>query len=268
MRRPARDAVALAGCAMLLVAGGSARAAEPHGSLEIASWWTSSSETPALDVLIDRFKQADPGVSVDNTAVKGGAGSNVQVVLARRLREGDPPDVWQTFLGTSLRSYAQNGHVVDLGSVFDRTGLGAAIPAPVLAAATWNGRPWGVPTGAHRGNMLWFDPALLRRSGVALPSSDTDAATFATDLATLKSHGVTPLCLGGKDRFTTTELFENILLSIIGTRGWSEIVADRFDWTGKDVREALAQLAGILDDADPDAASLTWDEAAKRLAGS
>jgi glucose/mannose transport system substrate-binding protein len=240
--------------------------AQPTKSLEVASWWTSASENAALNVLFDRFKQAHPDVTIDNAAVKGGAGSNVQIVLATRLLEGNPPDVWQTFLGTSLRTYAQRGQIVDVSSVFEQTKLTGTIPAAVLQAATWSGKQWGVPTGAHRGNMLWFKPALLKQAGVAVPSSGYAAAAFAADLATLKTHGVTPLCLGAKDRFTTTELFENVLLSIVGISGWSDIAADRFNWNGPEVQKAFEQLGHILDYADVAAASLTWDEAAKRLA--
>jgi glucose/mannose transport system substrate-binding protein len=262
--------IALLGALVLLLATSGASSqdnvARPTKSLEVASWWTSGSESAALNVLFDRFRQSHPDVTIDNAAVKGGAGSNVQIVLATRLRNGDPPDVWQTFLGTSLRAYAQSDRIVDVSSVFDQTKLAETIPASMLAAATWNGKRWGVPIGAHRGNMLWFNPALLRQANVAVPSSGFTDATFAAALATLKTHGITPLCLGAKDRFTTTELFENILLSIIGTKGWSDIAADRFNWSGPEVQKALEQLGHILDYADAAATSLTWDEAAKQLA--
>jgi glucose/mannose transport system substrate-binding protein len=268
MRSPLRPVALLGTLVMLLAASGpSSRGdfTQPTKSLEVASWWTSGSESAALNVLFDRFKQAYPDVTIENAAVKGGAGSNVQIVLATRLREGDPPDVWQTFLGTSLKAYAQRDQIFDVSAVFDQTKLAGTIPAAVLEAASWNGKQWAVPTGAHRGNMLWFDPALLRQANVAVPSSGYAAATFAADLATLKAHGVTPLCLGTKDRFTTTELFENILLSIVGVKRWSDIAADRFNWSGPEVQKALVQLGQILDYTDA-AASLTWDEAAKQLA--
>ena len=45
-----------------------------------------------------------------------------------------------------------------------------------------------------------------------------------------------PLCLGGKDRFTTVELFENTLLSSIGTQGWADMVGDDLNWRSAPVR--------------------------------
>jgi len=267
---PALRLAALFGAIVALLAGckPSSRGdfTTPTKSLEIVSWWTSGSESAALGVLFDRFRQANPGVTIDNAAVKGGAGSNAQIVLARRLRDDNPPDVWQTFAGSSLEAYARSERIADVGAVFDQAKLAETMPAPLLDAASWSGKRWGVPTGAHRENMLWFDPARLQQAGVAVPSTGYTTAAFTADLATLKAHGVTPLCLGAKDRFTTTELFENILLSIIGVQGWSDIVADQFNWSGPAVHQALEQLGRTLDHADAAAGSLTWDEAAKQLA--
>ena len=68
--------------------------------LEVVSWWVSPSEHPAFEVLLNAFKAANPKVDVIDGSIAGGGGSNVQVALAARLRAGDPPDVWQTFLGS------------------------------------------------------------------------------------------------------------------------------------------------------------------------
>jgi glucose/mannose transport system substrate-binding protein len=152
-----------------------------------------------------------------------------------------------------------------MSPVFEQVKLAEAIPVPVLDALTSGGKQWGVPTGVHRENMLWFNPVVLKQANVAVPSSGYTAAKFYADLEGLKASGVIPLCLGAKDRFTTTELFENILLSIVGAQGWSDIAADQFNWSGAEVQKALDQLGHILDYTDA-ATPLTWDEAAKQLA--
>jgi glucose/mannose transport system substrate-binding protein len=129
-----------------------------------------------------------------------------------------------------------------------------------------DGRPYGVPTGAHRGNVLWFNKQLLKRAGVADPSSGYTLDAFQADLEKVKASGVAPLCLGGQDRFTTVELFENILLSLIGTRGWQDVIDDKFDWRGGRLKTALKRLGEMLRYTDPQASGLTWDEATKKLA--
>jgi glucose/mannose transport system substrate-binding protein len=113
--------------------------------------------------------------------------------------------------------------------------------------------------------VLWYNVDLLTKAGVAPPTGDYPLATFLADLEKVRASGATPLCLGGKDAFTTVELFENTLLSTIGTTGWQDMARDNLDWRGTKVRTALTSFGDMLAYADPEASSLTWDAATKKL---
>ena len=234
--------------------------------LEVVSWWTSGSEKQGLTVLFDAYRAAHPGATVINGAVAGGGGSNAQVVLAQRLLSGTPPDVWQTFPGGALRAYVDQGQVADLSDLYGRGGLSAVLPEVIRDGLTVEGKQYGVPTSAHRGNVLFYNTALLAKAGVTQPGAGYLPPTFLDDLAKLDKAGITPLCLGAKDPFTTTALFENTLLSVVGADGWRRIAEDRFHWDSDSVAEALRRFGQILDYADPQAAALTWDAATKKLA--
>ncbi len=264
MRRYAIVALAL----ILAACGGGQKAnfSEPTDRLEVVSWWVSPSEHPALEVLLNAFKNANPNVNVIDGSIAGGGGSNVQVVLAQRLRAGDPPDVWQTFLGSSLRAWVDANRIADVTDVFEKAGLDQTMPPRLLDAATYRVKAWGVPTGSHRGNVLWFNQKVLREAGVVAPGPGYTAEAFNNDLAKVADSGRTALCLGGKDRFTATELFENTLLGVVGPDGWAKIRDDSFDWRGSQLREALSRFGRIVSRADPNAGGLTWDQAAKKLA--
>jgi glucose/mannose transport system substrate-binding protein len=255
-------ALVLAACG----GGQNANFSEPTDRLEVVSWWVSPSEHPALEVLLNAFKSQNPKVNVIDGSIAGGGGSNVQVALAARLRAGDPPDVWQTFLGSSLRAWVDAGRIADASAVYQRMNLGPTLPPTLLEAATYRDKQWGVPTGSHRGNVLWFNQRLLHDADVAAPGPDYSAEAFGNDLDKVAASGHTPLCLGGKDRFTATELFENTLLGVIGPDGWTRIRDDSFDWRGPQLRQALAKFGQIISRADPNAGGLTWDQAAKKLA--
>lgn len=234
--------------------------------LEVVSWWTSGSEAAALDALFAAFRESNPGVDALNGAVAGGAGSKAIVELARRLQDDDPPDVWQTFNGKSVQGYASRDFIRSVTSVFERGDLRARMHPTILRSVMRDGRPYGVPTGAHRSNVLWFNKQLLEKAGVTPPSSGYTLAAFLGDLEKVKASGAVPLCLGGRDRFTTVELFENTLLSSIGRRGWTDMVADDLDWRGGRVQTALKRFSTMLRYTDSQASELTWDEATKRLA--
>ncbi|MDT7766356.1 MAG: glucose/mannose transport system substrate-binding protein [Mycobacterium sp.] len=246
--------------------GQTANFSEPTDRLEVVSWWVSPSEHPAFEVLLNAFKAKNPNVNVIDGSIAGGGGSNVQVALAARLQAGDPPDVWQTFVGSSLRAWVDAKRLADVSVVYERTGLDQTMPPALLDAATYRVKAWGVPTGSHRGNVLWFNQNMLRDAGVAAPGPGYTAEAFSNDLAKVAASNRTPLCLGGKDRFTATELFENTLLGVIGPDGWAKIRDDSFDWRGSQLREALTRFGQIVSRADANASGLTWDQAAKKLA--
>lgn len=255
-------AVVLAACG----GGQKANFSDPTDQLDVVSWWVSPSEHPALEVLLNAFKTKNADVNVTDGSIAGGGGSNVQVALAARLQAGDPPDVWQTFLGSSLQAWVDAGRLADATAVYDSAKLGPTMPPPLFDAATYKGKQWGVPTGSHRGNVLWFNENVLRKAGVAAPSAGYTTEAFSSDLAKVAASGATALCLGGKDRFTAAELFENTLLGVIGEQGWKSVRDDRFDWRGAQVKEALARFGKVVSLADPSAGGLTWDQAAKKLA--
>jgi glucose/mannose transport system substrate-binding protein len=267
MTRRAAVAVALS-MALAVSACGSPEptsAAKETKQLEVMSWWTSGSEAAALNTLLAAFRQANPGVEPVNAAIAGGAGSQAIVALAKRLQAGNPPDVWQTFTGKSVQGYAERGTIRDVSSVL--TGdVSAAMQPTIRQSLNRGGKPYGVPTGAHRSNVLWFNIGLLRKAGVTPPAGNYTVAAFLSDLQKVKASGATALCLGGKDPFTTVELFENTLLSTIGTAGWKDMANDRLDWRSAKVRSALHSFGDILAYADPDASALTWDAATKKLA--
>jgi glucose/mannose transport system substrate-binding protein len=267
VRRRAAVAAALTMALAVTACGGEepTSASKDTKQLEIVSWWTSGSEAAALNTLLAAFRQANPGVEPVNAAVAGGAGSQAIVELAKRLRAGNPPDVWQTFTGKSVQGYAERGSVRDVSSVL--TGdVSAAMQPTIRQSLNHGGKPYGVPTGTHRSNMLWFNTGLLKKAGVTPPAGDYTLATFLSDLQKVKASGATALCLGGKDPFTTAELFENTLLSTIGTAGWKDMTNDRLDWRSAQVRTALRSFGAMLTYADPDASGLTWDAATKKLA--
>jgi glucose/mannose transport system substrate-binding protein len=267
-RRSGLTALA-AGLALLLAGcGGPASTATsaPTRNLEVLSWWTSGSERAALNVLLDDFRTAHPGVDVRNVAVAGGGGSNAHVVLANRLLGGDPPDVWQTHPGASIKQYIDAGQIADVSSIYQRDNLSSAIRPDLRRAVSEDGKQYGVSTGAHRINVLWFNKRLLDKATITAPVAGYTTDAFLADLAKLKAAGVVPLCLGAKDPFARAELFENTLLGVIGGDGWASLTSDRLDWNGPQVRQALGRFGTMLEYADPEAGALTWDQATRKLA--
>lgn len=254
----ATTALAITACS-----GGSTPTA--NGSIDVLSWWTSTSESSALNVLVDRYEKQNPGTSVDEIAVVGGGGSQAHVVLATRIAHGDPPDVWQSLVGGNITAWHNAGAVGDVSSLFTDE-VKAQLPENVLSSVSVDGKQYAVPMSAHRANVLMYNRDVLKGAGIAEPGEGYTLDQFLADLDALKASGTTPLCVGGADSISTAGLFEAVLLATVGKEGWERIEADRFDWSGQEAQNALSTFGRLMDYTDATGKNSTWSEASGRLA--
>ena len=254
----ATTALAITACS-----GGSTPTA--NGSIDVLSWWTSTSESSALNVLVDSYEKQNPGTSVDEIAVVGGGGSQAHVVLATRIAHGDPPDVWQSLVGGNITAWHRAGAVGDVSSLFTDE-VKAQLPENVLSSVSVDGKQYAVPLSAHRANVLMYNRDVLKGAGIAEPGEGYTLDQFLADLEALKAKGTTALCIGGADSISTAGLFEAVLLATVGKEGWERIEADRFDWSGQEVQTALNTFGRLIDYTDATGKNNTWSEASGRLA--
>ena len=254
----ATTALAITACS-----GGSTPTA--NGSIDVLSWWTSTSESSALNVLVDSYEKQNPGTSVDEIAVVGGGGSQAHVVLATRIAHGDPPDVWQSLVGGNITAWHNAGAVGDVSSLFTDE-VKAQLPENVLSSVSVDGKQYAAPLSAHRANVLMYNRDVLKGAGIAEPGAGYTLDQFLADLDALKASGTTPLCVGGADSISTAGLFESVLLATVGKEGWERIEADRFDWSGQEVQTALNTFGRLMDYTDATGKNNTWSEASGRLA--
>ena len=252
------------GCGGSGSTGNSTKSGGGGKSLEVFSWWTSGSESEALQVLQNAFTTADPGVTFNNAAVSGGGGSNARTVLATRLQGGNPPDSWQLHPDQDLMSAVEDGSVADISELYTSNGWDAKLPETVKAMLQKDGKYYAVPVNAHRANVLWTNPAVFKKAGVELTDTST-AADFVADLPKLKAAGVAPVCLGAKDSFAPAQLLEAFILGSVGVDGWKQLLTGKLPFGDAKVRTAVSQFAETLKYVNSDSAVLTWDQAALQV---
>jgi glucose/mannose transport system substrate-binding protein len=226
--------------------------------VEVFSWWTGGGEAAGLEALVAEFNKVYPGIEFVNAAVAGGAGTNAKAVLETRLSAGDAPDSFQGHAGAELMDYINADRLEDLTFLFDEEGWKSVMPATLLPLITVEGKIYSVPVNIHRANVMWNNPTVLKNNGIAVP---TTWAEFFTAADKLKAAGITPLALG--EQWTQLHLFETVLLGSLGTEAYNGLWNGTTKWDSAEVKTAIEVFGKLLTYTNSDAASLSWQDAAK-----
>ncbi len=244
--------------ALALATAGSASAA---GKLEIFSWW-SGDEGPALDALVKLYNQKYPGVKVDNATVSGGAGTNAKAVLKTRMLGGTPPDSFQVHAGQELiGTWVVANRMEDLSSLFKSEGWAKVVPADVIKLISSKGGIWSVPVDIHRSNVMWYNPATLKKYGVTAPKTWPE---FLSTCTALKAKGMqAPLVVG--ESWTQQHLWENVMVGTLGAQGWENLWNGKLKFTDPRVVGAFTTFGKVMDCANKDASGLSWQQASDRI---
>ncbi len=246
---------------MVLAVGGMALAQGPSGELEIFSWWAGD-EGPALEALITRYVELYPDVTVNNATVTGGSGVNAKAVLKTRMLGGDPPDSFQVHAGQELiGTWVIADRMEDLTFLFEEQGWMDQFPQGLLDLISTDEGIWSVPVNIHRSNVLWYNPAKLAEWGVEVPATWT--AFVNETCPALQAKGVIPLALG--ENWTVNHLWESVALAELGVEGWNGLWDGTTSWTSPEAVAVWDIFGQILACADPDAASLSWQQATDKI---
>ena len=231
--------------------------------VEVFSWWTGGGEAQGLDAMIEVFEANNPGIEFVNAAVAGGAGTNARAVLATRLQAGDSPDTWQGHAGQELiGTYVVADQLESLTFLYEEMGWLDVMPETLIPLISKDGEIYSVPVNIHRANMIWYSPAVLEKAGIeAIPET---MEGFIETLQALQDAGVeVPLVLG--EQWTALHLFETILLGSMTPEEYNGLWDGTTSWADPVVTKALENYDTVLMYTNPDAASLTWQDASAML---
>ncbi len=239
-------------------------AAAGEDKLEIFSWWTNPGEADGLAALFEIFKQRRPGVEIINATVAGGAGTNAKAVLVTRMQGGNPPDSFQVHAGQELiGTWVVAGKMEPINDLFEQEGWSNVMPKTLLDQISYKGEFFSVPVNIHRSNMLWYNKKVFADNGLEPPKTLDDFFAVAEKL---KAAGVTPLSVGGKDKFEVPHLFEDLLLAVFGPADYTKLFSEPSLWESDPrVDEAIEVLDRFLSFANEDRSALSWADAAQRV---
>jgi glucose/mannose transport system substrate-binding protein len=247
---------------LLIAPAGGYGKSSAASQLEVFSWWTGGGEAHGLQALIKIWNKQHPSTKFKNETVAGGAGTNAKAVLAQRLAAKKPPDSFQGHAGAELQDYIKAGQLEPVDAIYKKYGLGKVFPQQLINQIRYKGKLYSVPVNIHRANVLWYNPAALRKAKIS--GVPKNWGQFISALKKAKSAGLIPLALG--EQWTQKHLLETVMIGKLGPSGWTALWKKGGNWNSPNVKAALNRFREVLTYTNSDAASLTWQDASKLVA--
>ncbi|MBP0460327.1 ABC transporter substrate-binding protein [Streptomyces montanisoli] len=173
-------------------------------------------------------------------------GADYQQKLQTIINTPQAPDVFYNWGGGSIRPYVKAGLLMPLDDVFPNDPkIGDHFLPSVYNTAKIDGKAYGIPMRGTQPVLLFSNKKVLADAGVTAPKTWDD---LLTDVKKLKAKGVTPIALGGGDKWTTMMWFEYLYDRVAGPGLFEKAVSgDKSVWASADSKKALSMFRQLVD---------------------
>jgi glucose/mannose transport system substrate-binding protein len=231
--------------------------------LTVYHWWTAGGESQAMNKIEEDFNLAYPNIAVHDNPAAGGGGITLKTVMQGMLAANMPPDSFQSLAGGELKTYVDGGYLDNVDDIWEAQSLDQKYPAVLGQMVTFNGRKMAIPVSIHRANWLFYNVPIFSEFGLAPPG---DVDELIADAKVLLAHGITPIGLGTRDKWTAVFLFDVVLLSVAGPEVYQQFYTGLLNpQTDPHIKTAFQKFAQLIPYIYPNHGSQTWSDMPTQL---
>jgi raffinose/stachyose/melibiose transport system substrate-binding protein len=222
-----------------------ASAVQPTTAKQVViRWWHVQPETAFAAYWqseADKYMAAHPNVKIEITTMSA---DDFKTKLATQMAAGDPPDLFHTWDGGTLKPYIDAGMVKDITSwmAADNNAWQKTFTSAIEScnyAGKYYCATWDVPILG-----VWYNKALFQQAGIA--STPKTWTEFLDAVNKLKAAGITPMAVGAKDRWPAHFIYTYLILRNGGTAGFKAAVSGSGKFTDAPFVTAGEQLQQLL----------------------
>jgi raffinose/stachyose/melibiose transport system substrate-binding protein len=210
------------------------------GGENTLTWWHNANTDPGKafwQTIADEFVEEHPDLQIEVVPMQN---EEFQTEIPIALRSDDPPDLFQQWGGGQMREQVEAGRLRDITEDVE-----PAVDEIGLPAENWqvDGRQYGLPyTFGLVG--FWYNEDLFAEAGIDAPPETWDDFLAAVD--DLKAADITPIALGGQDRWPDAFYWAYLALRLCD-QGVMEGSATEFDFEDPCWVEAGERLQQLID---------------------
>ncbi|MFI6701804.1 ABC transporter substrate-binding protein [Streptomyces sp. NPDC050509] len=173
-------------------------------------------------------------------------GADYQKKLQTTISTPQAPDVFFNWGGGSIQPFVKSGLLLPLDDLVAKNPeLKSNFLPSVYNTAEIDGKAYGVPMRGTQPVLLFHNKKVLADAGVEAPKTWDE---LLGTVARLKAKGVTPIALGGGDKWPTLMWFEYLYDRVAGPGLFKEALAgDKKVWESADSKRALGMLKELVD---------------------
>ncbi len=205
---------------------------------------TIPAEVELMNQIAAEFMAANPDIKVELPFLENEA---FKAKLTTLLQSADAPDVFHSWGGGVFYEQAKAGFLRPVDDVLSQEAKDNQGQAGVSAFTAPDGRIYGVARDVSE-VVLWYNKALFEQAGVDPASLETWDG-FLAAVKTFKEAGITPLALGGKDKWPAHFWWSKLVVRLAGRDGFNAAARGEGDgFAGEDFVKAgdyFLQLARL-----------------------
>ncbi|MBQ0865826.1 extracellular solute-binding protein [Streptomyces sp. A73] len=247
MRQRARFPRSSAGAAALALAlslsacgGGSGSAGGDDGKIHVLVYGDATNKVEK-QLIADFNKTSDVKAVLDTIP-----GADYQAKLQTIINSKQAPDIFFNWGGGSIKPFVEAGLLLPLDDFIAKDpGLKKKFLPSVFNSAVVDGKAYGIPMRGTQPVLLFSNKKVLKDAGVRQPETWED---LLAAVRKLKAEGVTPIALGGGDKWPTLMWFEYLYDRVAGPGLFQKALdGDKDAWAGAGSRKALGMLRDLAD---------------------
>ncbi|NIE68266.1 ABC transporter substrate-binding protein [Burkholderia sp. Ax-1719] len=209
------------------------------GTLEVNIAFKGASQRAVWTQVIDQFKKTHPGTDVKVSFVDEEA---YKVQLPNWLTTA-PPDIVNWHDGERMAYYAQRGLFEDLSPEWQKNNWDSMY-ASTKEASSYKGKQYAAPTVYYSWGMF-YRKDLFQKVGIANePKTWND---FLEDCKKLKTAGIAPIAVGGRDAWTLAGWFDYLDLRLNGNKFHQQLMAGDVPYTDPRVKKVYTTWKQLID---------------------
>ncbi|WP_351222383.1 extracellular solute-binding protein [Streptomyces sp. NPDC002133] len=173
-------------------------------------------------------------------------GADYQAKLQTIINSKQAPDVFFNWGGGSIKPFVDAGLLMPLDDFIAKDpGLKDKFLPSVFNTAVVDGKPYGVPMRGTQPVLMFHNKKVLADAGITPPKTWDE---LLAAVKTLKGKGVTPIALGGGDKWPTQMWYQYVYDRVAGPELFQKaMTGDKSAWESADSKKALSMIRELVD---------------------